>query len=64
MNQTWENDKKTNVGLILARLAQICALKIFSIDLALLGVKCSFKLLYYKIYRKINEPHLRIWWKT
>ena len=29
MNQTWENDKKPNLGPILARLAQIWASKTF-----------------------------------
>ena len=65
MNETWENAKKNLIwDPILTRLHQTYPLKIISRDLALLVVKRCSKLLYYAIYRKTNEPHLRKLWKT
>ena len=65
MNEAWENGKKKLIlGPILPLLSKICPLKIFSINLALVVVKCCPKLLSYAIQNKTNEESFRKCQKT
>ena len=56
--------KKLVSGPILAPLAQICALKLFSWILPLLDIRHCCKLSLHVISRKTNEPNLRKWEKN
>ena len=64
MNQTWENGKKTSFEPNISLFGANVGPKIFLWALILLVVRHCFKLSFYAISRKTNEPILKKWEKA